>query len=125
MSGLRSSRNLLEALMVIRMVLAVWKHLQMTNVIILDNFDFKDCLKKSISGDVRAQVLQVPVGASHADQGRKSGVPPILWLPGGHDGSNGTPHLSIASTPTFSQGGALFQYIIRFGSPYQKCGDKT
>ena len=68
MSGLRSSRNLLEAPMVIRMVLAVRKHLQITNMIMLDNFDFKNCLKKSISGDVRAQVLQEPVGGSHGDQ---------------------------------------------------------
>ena len=54
--------------MVIRMVLAVWKHLQITNVITLDNFDLQNCLKKSISGDVRAQVLQVPVGGSPGDQ---------------------------------------------------------
>ena len=68
MSGLRSSRNLLEAPMVIRMVLAVRKNLQITNINILDNFGFKNCLKKSIPGDVRAQVLQVPVGGSHGDQ---------------------------------------------------------
>ena len=41
MSGLRSSRNLLEAPTLIRMVLAVGKHLQMTKAIILDKFDFK------------------------------------------------------------------------------------
>ena len=68
MSGLRSSRNLLEAPMVIRMVLAVRKHLQITNVIMPNNIDFKSCLKKSIPVDVRAQVLQVPVGGSHGDQ---------------------------------------------------------
>ena len=68
MSGLRSSRNLLEAPMVIRMVLAVREHLQITNMIILDNFDLQNCLKNSIPGDVRAQVLQVPVGGSHGDQ---------------------------------------------------------
>ena len=62
MSGLRSSRYLLEAPMVIRMVLAVQKHLQITNMIILDNFNFRNCLKKSIPGDVKAQVLQEPVG---------------------------------------------------------------
>ena len=50
------------------MVLAVRKHLQTTNVITLDNFDFKNVLKKSIPGDVRAQVLQEPVGGSHGDQ---------------------------------------------------------
>ena len=54
--------------MVIRMVLAVWKHLKMTNVIILDNFDFKIFSKKTFPGHVRAQVLQVPVGGSHGDQ---------------------------------------------------------
>ena len=57
MSGLRSSRYLLEAPMVIRMVLAVWKHLQITNMIILDNFGFKNCLKNSIPGVVWDQVL--------------------------------------------------------------------
>ena len=68
MSRLRSSRYLLEAPMVIRMVLAVRKHLQITNMIILDNFGFKKYLKKSIPGDVRAQVLQEPVGGSHGGQ---------------------------------------------------------
>ena len=68
MSGIRSSRNLLEAPMVIRMVLAVLKHLQITNVIILDNIGYKNCLKNSIPGDVRALVLQEPVGGSHGDQ---------------------------------------------------------
>ena len=47
MSGLRSSRNLLVAPMVIRMVLDVRKHLQMTNIIIFDIFCFKNCLKKT------------------------------------------------------------------------------
>ena len=46
MSGLRSYRYLLEAPMVVRMVLAVQKHLQITNMITLDNFDFKNFLKK-------------------------------------------------------------------------------
>ena len=68
MSGLRSSRYLLEAPMVIRMVLAVRKHLQMINMIILDRFGLNNCLKKSIPGDVWAQVLQEPVGGSHFDQ---------------------------------------------------------
>ena len=45
MSGLRSSRKLLDAPMIIRMVLAVLKHLQITNVITLDNFDFKNFSK--------------------------------------------------------------------------------
>ena len=68
MSGLRFSRNLLAPPTLIRMVLAVHKHLQVTNVITLDNFDIKNFLKKSIPGDVQAQVLQVPVGGSHVDQ---------------------------------------------------------
>ena len=54
--------------MVLRMVLAVQKHLQITNVITLDNFDFKNFLKKSIPGDIQAQVLPVNVGGSHGDQ---------------------------------------------------------
>ena len=49
MSGLRSSRYLLEAPMVIRMVLAVLKHLEITKMVILDNFGLKNCLKKSFS----------------------------------------------------------------------------
>ena len=53
-----SYRNLLEAPMVIRMVLAVQKHLQITNIIILDNYGIKNYLKKLIPGDVQAQVLQ-------------------------------------------------------------------
>ena len=68
MSGLRSSRNLLEAHMLIRMVLAVQNYLQINDMIILDHFGLNNCLKKSIPGDVRAQVLQVPVGGSHGDQ---------------------------------------------------------
>ena len=68
MSGLRSSRYLSEAPMVVRMVLAVQKHLQITNMITLDNFDFKNFLNTSIPGNVGAQVLQIPVGGSHGDQ---------------------------------------------------------
>ena len=62
------------ALGLAQMVLDVWKTLKPAQFIILDNFYFNNCLTKSIPGDVRAQVLQDPVGASHADQGRKSGV---------------------------------------------------
>ena len=68
MSGLRFFRYLLEAPIVIRRVLGVKKHLNITNMIILDNFGFKNCLKNSMPGDVQAQVLQVPVGGSHGDQ---------------------------------------------------------
>ena len=63
--------------MVVRMVLAVQKHLQITNMITLDNFDLKNFLKKSILGNVRAQVLQVPVGGSHGGSGWS-------WLSGKH-----------------------------------------
>ena len=65
MSGLRSSRNLLEAPMVIRIVLAVWKLLQITNRIILVFFGFKNHFNKSIPGDVQAQILSEPIGGSH------------------------------------------------------------
>ena len=60
-------QELVGGSMVIKMVLAVRKHLQITNMIILDNF-VQNCLKNSIPGDVPAQVLQVPVGGSHGDQ---------------------------------------------------------
>ena len=68
MSRLRSSRKLLDAPMIIRMVLAVRKHLKIINVISLDNFDFKNFLKKRMPGDVQTHVLQVPVGGSRGDQ---------------------------------------------------------
>ena len=112
MFRLRPSKSLLETPMVIRMVLAVQKHLQITNMIILDNFDFKNFLKKSIPGDVQAQVLHVPVGASHADQGRKSGVPHPFLDPGGQARSNGTPHLGIGPRGTEIQGGGVVPIII-------------
>ena len=54
--------------MVIWMVLFFPKHLPIINMIILENFGFKNFLKKSIPGDVQAQVLQEPVGDSHGDQ---------------------------------------------------------
>ena len=54
--------------MVIWMVLAVWKHLQINNLIILDNFGFKNCFKKLIPEDVWAQVFQEPVEGSNGDQ---------------------------------------------------------
>ena len=73
MSSLRSSRNLLAAPAMIRMGLAVGKHLRMTKVIILDNFDFKKFFKKTFPGHVLAQVFQKPIGASNADQVRKTG----------------------------------------------------
>ena len=104
MSRLRSFRYLVEAPKGIRMALAVREHLQITNMTLLDNFGIKNCLKNSISGDVWAKVLQEPVGGSHADQGRKSGVHNIFSDPGGQAGSNGTPHLALASTQVIPQG---------------------
>ena len=98
------------ALGLAQMVLDVWKNLKPTQLISLDNFSFNN-FSKSIPGDVRAQVLQEPVGASHADQGRKSGVPTIFLGPGGQAGSNGTPHLTLQPPGTESQGGELFKYI--------------
>ena len=82
-------------------------------MIIRDNISFKKYLKKSIPGDVRAQVLQEPVGASHGDQGRKSGMPPIFSDPGGQVESNGTPHLALASRSIIPQGGGVVQIYIR------------
>ena len=61
-----------------QMVLDVRKNLKPTQFYMLNNLCFNNFSKKSIPGDVRAQVLQEPVGASHADQGRKSGGPSIL-----------------------------------------------
>ena len=95
------------------MVLAVRKHLQITNMIILDNISFKNYLKKSIPGVVRAQVLQEPVGASHGDQGRKSGMPSIFSDPGGQEESNGTPYLAVASKEVYPQGGVVVAIYIR------------
>ena len=60
--------NLLSAPRVIRMVLDVRKHLKTTHLIIPNSFCFKVCLEKSVPGDVRALVLQEPVGGSHGDQ---------------------------------------------------------
>ena len=93
------------ALGLAQMVLDVGINLKPTQLIILDNFSFNNFSKKSIPGDVRAQVLQEPVGASHADQGRKSGVPPTFLDPGGQAGSDGTPHLGFGPSPTIPQGG--------------------
>ena len=93
------------ALALALMVRDVWRNLKPTQFIILNNSCFKNFLKKSIPGDVRAQVLQEPVGASHADQGRKSGLLHPFPDPGGQDESTGTPHLTLPSKPSLSQGG--------------------
>ena len=89
-----------------QMVLAVRKKLKSTHLNIPNSFCFNNFAQKSIPGDVRAQVLQEPVGASHGDQGRKSGVPTFFSGPGGQAGSNGTPHLALASRSTIPQGGS-------------------
>ena len=95
------------------MVLDVGKNLKSTQWIILDNFCFNTCLKKSIPGDARGQVLQEPVGASYADQGRKSGGAWMFLGPGGQEESNGTPHLTLAPSQAESQGGVVVQIYIR------------
>ena len=64
-------------------------------------------------GVVRAQVLQEPVGASHGDQGRKSGVHPIFSDPGGEEESNGTPHLAVPIHFSIPQGGVVVGLYIR------------
>ena len=61
-----------------QMVLDVRKNLKPTQFYMLSNLCFNNFPKKIIPEDVRAQVLQEPVGTSHADQGRKSGGPSIL-----------------------------------------------
>ena len=99
------------ALDLAQMALEVRKSLRPTQFYMLNNLCFNNFSKKSIPGDVQAQVLQEPVGASHADQGRKSGLLHPFWDPGGQDESTGTPHLTLASSPSLSQGGELFQYI--------------
>ena len=93
------------ALGLAQMVLDVRKNLKPTQFYMLNNLCFNNFSKKSIPGDVRAQVLQEPVGASHADQGRKSGVPQTFLGPGGQAESNGTPHLGFGPSPTIPQGG--------------------
>ena len=69
--------------------------------------------KKSIPGNARGQVLQEPVGASYADQGRKSRGAPMFLGPGGQEESNGTQHLTQAPSLAESQGGGVVQIYIR------------
>ena len=94
-----------------QMVLDVRKNLKPTQFYMLNNLCFNNFSKKSIPGDVRAQVLQEPVGASHADQGRKSGAHHTFLDPGGQAGSDGTPHLGFGSSFTIPQGGVVAIYI--------------
>ena len=107
MPRLRSSRYLLERLDLTQMVMDIQKQLKSTYFIIPNNFCFNNLSKKSIPGDARAQVLQEPVGASHADQGRKSEMLHPFLDPGGRDESNGTPHLGLAPSCHFPQGGVV------------------
>ena len=64
-----------EALDLAQMVKDIRKQQKSTYFIIPNNFCFYNYLKKSVPGDVRVQVLQEPVGASHTDQGWKSEMP--------------------------------------------------
>ena len=101
------------ALDLAQMVLEVQKNPKPTKFYMLNNFCFNNFSKKSIPGDVRAQVLQEPVGASHADQGRKSGVPHLFSDPGGQAGSNGTPYgQSCLASSRGPGGGSCSNYNI-------------
>ena len=93
------------------MVLDVRKNLKPTQFYMPNIFCFNIFPTKLIPEDVRAQVLQEPVGGSHADQGRKSGVQWTFLDPGGQAGSDGTPHLGFGPSPTIPQGGSLLEYI--------------
>ena len=93
------------ALDLAQMVLDVRKNLKPTQFYMLNNPCFNNLPKKLIPGDVWAQVLQEPVGASHADQGRKSGAPSTFLGPGSQAGSDGTPHLGFGSSLTITKGG--------------------
>ena len=85
------------ALDLAQMVLEIRKNPKPTQFYMPKIFWFNSCLKISIPGDVWAQVLQEPVGASHPDQGRKSYAHHTFLDPGGQAGSNGTPHLGFGS----------------------------
>ena len=88
-----------------QMVLAVQKHLEMAIIIILNNLCFNNFPEKLIPGDVGAQVLQEPVGASHADQGWKSGVPSIFFGPWGSRGTQRYPTLGPSTIAVKKPGG--------------------
>ena len=60
--------NMLVAPMLIWMVLDIQKHLKTSYLIILNSFWFNNRHKNSIPGDIRALVIQAPVGGSHGDQ---------------------------------------------------------
>ena len=89
------------------------KHLKSTHLIIPSSLCFLNFAQKSIPGDVRAQVLQVPVGGSHADQGRKSEMPETFSDPGGQAGSNDTPYALSCMANNIFPGGVVVQIYKR------------
>ena len=101
------------ALDLAQMVLEVRKNPKPTKFYMLNNLWVNNCLKISIPGDVRDQVLQEPVGAPHADQGRKSGVHRTFLDPGGQAGSIGTPYLGVWSILHNSPGGGRCSNIYK------------
>ena len=101
------------ALDITQMVVDSRKQLKSTYFIIPNSFCFNNFSEKSIPGDVRAQVLQEPVGASHADQGWNSGVMRTFLDPWGQEESVGTPHLALASKGGIPQGGVVVGIYIR------------
>ena len=101
------------ALDLAEIVLHVGKNLKPIQFYMLNNLCFNNFPKKLIPGDVRAQVLQEPVGGSHAGQGRKSCAPRTFLGPGGQAGSDGTPHLGFGSSPTIPQGGGRCSNIYK------------
>ena len=101
------------ALDLAQMVLEVRKNPKPTQVYMLNKLCFKHFPKKLIPGDVRAQVLQEPVGGSHADQGWKSYAQHTYLDPGGQAGSECTPHLGFGSSLRIPQGGVVVGIYIR------------
>ena len=93
------------ALDLAQMVLEVRKNPKPTQFYMLNNFWFNNCFRISIPGDVRAQVLQEPVGGSHADQGWKSCAQQTFFGLIGQAGSNGTPYNKYCLVFQDSQGG--------------------
>ena len=85
------------ALDLAQMVLEVRKNPKPTQFYMPNNLCFNNFPKKLIPGDVRAQVLQEPVGVSHADQGRKFGKVSIRSSSWGQELSNGTSYMSLPS----------------------------
>ena len=61
-------RSLCERLFLSQIALDVQKNLKTTHLIFPNSFCSINCLKKSVPGHVRAQVLQEPNGRSCGDQ---------------------------------------------------------